>query len=327
MSRVFQRRKGEWWIDFKDAQGVRRRRKIGPSKRVAKEVLDGILGNVARRQYLGIIADSSIGFGEFALNVWWERVKHTLKPRTQERWLGIVEQHLKPAFPGALRAITKAQAESYVGKRIESRAAASTINREMTVLKHMLSRALAWEYLSINPIEGLKPLREPSGRTRFLSVEEITGLLEACDAAKSAYLKPFTIVAMNTGMRRNEILSLTRKSVDWANRLAKLADTKNGETRHVYLNEAAFDAMKSLPTQVDERLFPFGPNQVTMLFVRAAKRAKLEDLRLHDLRHTFASYQAMSGVAGRGLQALLGHKDARMTCGTATYPMLTSERL
>jgi hypothetical protein len=52
MSRVFQR-KGSWWIDFKDAHGVRHRKAIGPNKRVAKEVLDGILGNVARRQYLG----------------------------------------------------------------------------------------------------------------------------------------------------------------------------------------------------------------------------------------------------------------------------------
>jgi integrase len=283
------------------------------SKGVAKEVLDGILGNVARRQHLGIIADSPVSFGEFALKIWWERVKHTLKPRTQERWLGIVEQHLKPAFSGALRAVTKAQGENYIGKRIESGAAPSTINREMTVFKHILSRAVLWEYLSLNPIAGLKPLREPSGRTRFLSVEEIGGLLEACEASKSVYLKPFAIVAMNTGMRRNEILSLGRKSIDWANRLVTLADTKNGETRHVYLNEAAYEALKSLPPRIDGALFPFGSNQVTMLFVRAAKRAKLGDFRLHDLRHTFASYQAMSGVAGRGLQVLLGHKDARMT--------------
>lgn len=69
----------------------------------------------------------------------------------------------------------------------------------------------------------------------------------------------------------------------------------------------------SSPSRIDGRLFPLGPNQVTMLFVRAAKRAKIEDCRLHDLRHTFASYRAMSGVAGRGLRALLGHKDARMT--------------
>src|SRR5208282_3208750 len=62
-----------------------------------------------------------------------------------------------------------------------------------------------------------------------------------------------------------------------------------------------------------DRLFPLGPNQTSMMFRRAVKRAGLEDFRLHDLRHTFASYQAMSGIAGRGLQSLLGHKDPRMT--------------
>lgn len=59
--------------------------------------------------------------------------------------------------------------------------------------------------------------------------------------------------------------------------------------------------------------FPFGPNQLSMAFRRAVKRAGIEDFRLHDARHTFASYQAMSGTQGRGLQALLGHKDGRMT--------------
>jgi integrase len=126
-------------------------------------------------------------------------------------------------------------------------------------------------------------------------------------------LKPLAIVAMNTGMRRNEILSLTRKSIDWRNRAALLTETKNGEARHVHLNDAALDALKALPPRIAGRLFPLGSNQTTMLFVRAAKRASLEDCRLHDLRHTFASYQAMAGVAGRGLQVLLGHKDARMT--------------
>jgi integrase len=292
---------------------VRRRKKVGPNKRVAKEVLDGILGNVARRQHLGVIADSPVSFAEFATRVWWQRVKHTLKPRTQERWLGIVEGHLKPAFPGALRGITRAQAESYIGKRTEHGAAPSTINREMAVLKHILVRAVFWEYLSTSPLAGLKLLREPAGRTRFLSLEEIDALMVTCTTAASAYLKPFVIVAMNTGMRRNEILSLSRRSVDFQNRFVTLTDTKNGDARHVYLNEAAFDALKALPTRLDGRLFPLGPNQITKLFIRAAKRAALEDFRLHDLRHTFASYQAMAGVASRGLQSLLGHKTPRMT--------------
>lgn len=67
-----------------DAQGVRRRKMIGPNKRVAKEVLDGILGNVARRLHLGVAEDSPISFADFA-KLWQERVSPTLKPRSQEQ--------------------------------------------------------------------------------------------------------------------------------------------------------------------------------------------------------------------------------------------------
>ena len=101
MSRVFQK-KQIWWIDFRDAHGVRRRRKIGPNKRVAKEVLDGMLGSVARREHLGVIDDSPITFADFS-NIWFERIAHTLKPTSQERFRGALEKHLKPAFPGQLR--------------------------------------------------------------------------------------------------------------------------------------------------------------------------------------------------------------------------------
>src|SRR5260221_9146018 len=139
MSRVFKRQTA-WWIDFKDAQGVRRRKKIGPSKRIAQEVLDGLLGNVARRQHLGIIDDSAISFADFA-KVWWKRIAHGLKPTTQVRWKGIREKHLEPAFPGSLQGISAAGAESYIAKRSEAGATPSTVNREITVLKHMLKRA------------------------------------------------------------------------------------------------------------------------------------------------------------------------------------------
>src|SRR5208337_2058465 len=103
MARVFEREKS-WWIDFKDQAGIRHRRKVGPSKRIAKEVLDGLLGNAARRVHLGVIEDSKISFGEFAA-IWLERVKPALRPRTRERWAGIIEQHLKPSFRGSLRAV------------------------------------------------------------------------------------------------------------------------------------------------------------------------------------------------------------------------------
>jgi hypothetical protein len=78
------------------------------------------------------------------------------------------------------------------------------------------------------------------------------------------------------------------------------------------LKEAAFEALNALSTRLDGRLLPLGPNQTTMLFVRSAKRAGIKDHRLHDLQ-TFAIYQAMSGVASRGLQSLRGYKDPCMT--------------
>src|SRR5208282_5691714 len=153
--------------------------------------------------------------------------------------------------------------------------------------------------------------REPGGRTRFLNLDEIDRLLAACEPIP--YLKAFATVALNTGMRRNEILSLSRKSIDWQNRTAALTETKTGEGRTVYLNDAAFDALKALPPRIDGRLFPLHPNQISVAFMRAVRRAGIEDFRLHDCRHCFASYHAMAGIQARGLQALLGHNNSRMT--------------
>jgi integrase len=310
MSRAFERKKGdgEWWIDFKDARGVRHRKKISPDRRVAKEVLNGLLGNVARRQHLGIIEESSVSFADFAKE-WESRVSPTLKPRSRERWFGIVKKHLKPAFPGTLRSITTADAESFIKHRLGGGANPATINREVAVLKHMVARAVEWEYLGSNRLANVKMLKESPGRTRFLSPDEIGRLLNACNVGDAesvlapVYLRPFVVVALNTGMRRNEILGLTRGVIDWQNRMVTLGTTKNGDSRHVYLNAAAFDALRGLPARLDtDRLFPFDPNQLSMAFRRVVKRAGIEDFSLHHTRHIFANYQAMAGTQGRGLQ-------------------------
>jgi integrase len=228
--------------------------------------------------------------------------------------------HLEPNFTGSLRGITLAAVEAFVARRVADGAAASTVNNALTVLSHILRRAVAWEHLGNNPIAGMKRLKEPPGRTRFLAPEEIEKLFSSFPTEQDrsplvcVYLKPFLLVAFNTGMRRSEILGLTRRSVDWQNRMVTLDDTKNGQKRHVFLNEAALAAIRSLPPRLDtQRLFPFNGAAVTMALRRILKRAGIEDFRLHDGRHLFASYHAMAGLQPRALQELLGHKDARMT--------------
>ena len=190
----------------------------------------------------------------------------------------------------------------------------STVNREVSVLRHMLKRAVEWKYLHQYRLDGLKQLPEPGGRTRFLELDQIDSLLRECEKSRSLFLRPFVVLALNTGMRRGELLGLSRKSIDWANKIATLGQTKNGDTRKVHLNDTAIEALRALPARLDGRFFPVkDAHTVSRSFGRAVKRSGIEDFHLHDLRHTFASHQAMSGTVGRGLQELLGHRDGRMT--------------
>lgn len=336
MARIF-KRQGKYWIDFNDAQGVRHRKKVGPDKRIAKEVLDSNLGKVARRVHLGVIEESKINFSDFA-EVWKERVFPSITERSRIRWKGILDKHLIPEFKGSLRGITLASVESYRARRNKEGASNATLNLELTVLKHLFNRAVTWEYLQENPIAKVKKFKEPPGRTRWLEPDELKKLLNACSIESfqneqshfysdlvKAYLKPFIIFSLNTGMRRGEVLGLKRKDIDWKNRLVTIEMSKNGQKRHVNLNDQAVNVLKSLPPRIDsEFLFPFNGNQLSIAFKRACKRAEIKDFRLHDLRHCFASYMAMNGVQGRGLQALLGHKDARMTM---RYSHLSDEYL
>jgi len=188
----------------------------------------------------------------------------------------------------------------------------------------MLRSAVKWEYLTISRLTELKPLKEPDGRNRWATVDEISRLLVACESAP--LLKAFVLIALNTGMRLSEILGLDRRAVDWQGHFVTLSKTKNGEARVVYLNDVAYGALATLPVPLadDAPLFPFTANQVSKAFARAVKRAGLFDFRLHDCRHTFASHQAMSGLQGRSLMELLGHKDARMT---VRYSHLSREHL
>jgi integrase len=188
----------------------------------------------------------------------------------------------------------------------------------------MLNKAVAWGYVQSNPLKGLKGLKEPPGRLRYLAPEEKTRLLKAC--ASPAYLWPIVELAIHTGMRRGEILSLRWSDVDMRRRTITLSQTKNNERRVIPLNETVTAVLKRLPRHLDtDRLFPNlnGP-MITRAFSRACRKASLPNLRFHDLRHTFASYLAMGGFNLRTIQQLLGHRDLRMT---SRYSHLSADHL
>jgi integrase len=139
-----------------------------------------------------------------------------------------------------------------------------------------------------NLIAGVKPLKVPPGRVRYLEQEEFTKLLKHC----STKLRRIVVIGAYTGMRRGEILRLERPNIDKKHRRITLEKTKNNERRMIPMRPLVWEIVGSLPPRLDTPdLFaedngtPLSADSVTIAFKHATKRAGIDTLRYHDLRH------------------------------------------
>jgi integrase len=311
-----------WYIDYY-VKGVRKRKKIGPSKQVAELALAQVEVKIAKGEYLGIYEEKKVIFRQFAQEyLGYSQANKSLTSYRRDRIT--IDRWLTSFFGDQyLFQITLADAERYKQQRLE-RVDPATVNKELNCLKAMLNKAVAWGYLQTHPLRGMKGLKELPGRLRYLTPDEKARLLDAC--ASPSYLRPIVDLAMHTGMRRSEILGLRWADVDLRRRTITLTHTKNNERRVIPVNDTVAATLKALPRHLDtDLLFPAvnGP-MVTRAFWRACRKARLPNLRFHDLRHTFASYLAMGGFNLRTIQQLLGHRDLRMT---SRYAHLSADHL
>ena len=197
---------------------------------------------------------------------------------------------------------------------------AATAVRYLAVLSHAFSIALReWGWVDINPCRKVSKPKESRGRTRFLDDGERERLLWACRSSKSSLLYPIVVLAIATGMRKGEIVTLRWPQIDFGRALITLHVTKNDEQRSVPLTGHAFDVLKALSEnrQADvELVFPNNtakkPLEIAKAWTTALAKAGISDFRFHDLRHTAASYLAQGGATGLDLAAVLGHKTLTM---------------
>jgi integrase len=118
----------------------------------------------------------------------------------------------------------------------------STVNRYLAVLSHAFTMAIKeWQWCDDNPVRKISKPKEPRGRVRFLSDEERRRLLEACKASSNPYLYTIVVLALSTGARRGELLTLHWPDVDLQRRILTFRETKNGETRVVPVTGYALD--------------------------------------------------------------------------------------
>jgi len=196
----------------------------------------------------------------------------------------------------------------------------STVNRYLAALSHVFTIAMKeWGWVEETPFRRIATLKEPRGRVRFLSDDERKALLDACKA-HSEQLYTIVVLALSTGARQGEILSLTWKQVDLSRGVITLHETKNGERRVLPLTGHALDQVSALSKVRNiktDMLFPSKsdlekPLNIQSIFLRAVDEAKIEDFRFHDLRHSAASYLAMNGASLAEIAEVLGHKTLEM---------------
>jgi integrase len=160
----------------------------------------------------------------------------------------------------------------------------------------------------------------PGGRQRYLEEEEITRLLDACRRSRNPYLTAIVTVALNTGMRKGEILGLAWESVDLSTSRLTLYRTKSGKPRGVPINRSVYDVLVALEPDAEQRaglvFHRSGARawgQIRTAFTTALDRAGIKGFRFHDLLHTAASHMVMRGASLKDVQEILGHSDLKMT--------------
>lgn len=195
-----------------------------------------------------------------------------------------------------------------------------TINNELAALSRIMSIALAGGLIKSNPMADVKPLEMDVWRTRCLSLDEEKRLMKHLD--RPPYLKPLVRFALLTGMRLGEMLNLEWEHVRLDRSLLYIMNPKwrrdSRRTEGLPILDEACKLLKSLP-RTSHLVFPSGSgkkvfsNDLTVTFNRAKEKAKIHNFRFHDLRHTFGTRMAESGIELSRLQRLMGHQDPKMT--------------
>lgn len=228
-------------------------------------------------------------------------------------------KHLSKIFHGLTMAeITPSRISEYKSLRRGEGAKPATLSRELEVLRHALNLAVReWEWLDKSPFEKVKLDRVNNKVERWITREEEERLLNA----SLPWLRQIILFALHTGMRQEEILSLLWNQVDLVRRTLTLFHTKNKEKRTIPLNETVMTLLKAKSRVHSISGFIFTSQAETRIdarnllraFYAARKKAGLDDVRFHDLRHTFATRLVQAGVNLYVVKELLGHKTLAMT--------------
>lgn len=346
-----------FYVRYLLEDGSKRKYKIGNAELItpqeAKEKAKMLLGEVA----LGsdpkahLYAKSEIPtLKEFIsehYQVWCE--SHLQYPEKQKNKL----RKFSEFFNTPLDQITPLKIEKWRSICLKDNQAPATVNRNLVVLRSIISKAVQWSVISEHPLRNLKQLKvDRSPNVRYLSEDEEGRLREVLDKREDRlraerknanswrlergdelfpdlaqqpfadYLKPLVLLSLNTGARQGELFRLQWGDIDFdrKNMVLVMRGKRKSHTRHIPLNKEAFQTLydwRTMRSLEDKLVFPSKNREkfdnIQTSWENLRKAAKITDFRWHDMRHHFASKLVMNGVPLNTVRELLGHTSLEMT--------------
>ena len=329
MARGSIRKRGDvWYAYWRDHQGGQHAKAIGTRKKDAEAFIIRIQAEISTGTYREI---RPITFTEFAEQWLRDYATVQVKPSTLGGYRSMLASSLIPFFGDVpLASIRTADVQRYVAERLASGVKGATVQKALIMLKGMLKQAVEWDYLRVNPAQAAKAPRREHTEMDFLTPAEIHAFLGALD--REWYALFFT--AIFTGMRLGELLALQWSDIDWRSGTIRVRRSvwhgqfQEPKTRYAVrtigmsprLANVLMDHKITAPwSRYDlvfctaDGLFIDQANLRHRVFEPTLRVAGLRKMRIHDLRHTFASLLINQGENLKYVQHQLGHASITTT--------------
>ena len=321
---IFARKKDDGTIQYGiayTAHGRRVREIVGPTKTLAKKVLAVRRAELAEGRYNFPTKRKAPAFREFAQRYLEHAKQHK---RSWKRDAGVVAKLLTFFGDRRLDDVSAWDVQRY--KAQSGGIQKATVNREIAILRRMFNLAIQWDQVAKNPARGEGVMyAEPERSIYPLTSADQVALVAAC----SDHLRPIVVSALNTGLRKGELLALAWSDVDAVRGVLVVRHSKAGRVRHVPLNDAVLSVLRGIEGPHTGPVFRFRGeairDNIHRSFTRARRDAGLERVvtdengrrsvwpRFHDLRHTFATNLVLGGTDLATVKELMGHADISMT--------------
>ena len=268
---------------------------------------------------------------QFVEEVYLPHIRH--RKRSWRSEVALLNQHVLPEFGDQpMSSIRRVDIARWQEGRLEAGYAVGTCNRMLVQLRHIFNSAIHWEMLdkNSNPTQGVQPLPGEKKHERYLSQEEVARLLRVLDESRNVILADIIRMLLFTGARKREILDARWEFVNMEDGILTVPRSKSGKPRHIVLATAPLEILQRQPRSADQPwVFPSprtGRPFVSIYYGwdSIRQRAGMPELRLHDLRHSFASFLVNSGRSLYEVQMLLGHASPQTTM---RYAHLSQESL